>query len=230
MNTDFGRSLLSQMGIAAVFALSFNVLFGQTGLLSFGHAVYFGLGGYAAIHFMRAINHGLPIPIPLVPLAGAAAGLLFGILLGSVTTRRAGTIFALISLGVGELVYAAMFMLPGYFGGEEGITASRTRAPHLLGLDFGSQLEVYYVIAVWALVAALADARLHAHARGPHVQRRPGQSGACRIRRLQHAARAVRRVCRRRPVRRAGGRPPRDQLRDRCRGRGRARSAPARCC
>ena len=108
------------MGIAAVFALSFNVLFGQTGLLSFGHAVYFGLGGYAAIHFLRAINHGLPIPIPLVPLAGAAGGLLFGILLGSVTTRRAGTIFALISLGVGELVYAATFMLPGYFGGEEG--------------------------------------------------------------------------------------------------------------
>ena len=57
------------MGIAAVFALSYNLLLGQTGLLSFGHAVYFGLGGYAAIHLMRAINGGLPIPMPLVPLA-----------------------------------------------------------------------------------------------------------------------------------------------------------------
>ena len=76
----------------------------KRGLLSFGHAVYFGLGGYAAIHLMRAINHGWPIPIPLVPLAGAAAGLLFGIVFGSVSTRRSGTIFALISLGVGELV------------------------------------------------------------------------------------------------------------------------------
>lgn len=155
LNTDFGRSLLSQMGIAAVFALSFNVLLGQTGLLSFGHAVYFGLGGYAAIHFMRAINHGLPLPVPLVPLAGAAAGLLFGILFGSVTTRRAGTIFALITLGIGELVYAATFMLPAYFGGEEGITASRTRGPAIFGIDFGSQLQVYYVIAVWALIAAM---------------------------------------------------------------------------
>ena len=155
LNSDFGCSLLSQMGIAAVFALSFNVLLGQTGLLSFGHAVYFGLGGYAAIHFMRVINHGLPLPIPLVPLAGAAAGLLFGILFGSVTTRRAGTIFALITLGIGELVYAATFMLPGYFGGEEGVTASRTRGPALFGLDFGSQLQVYYVIAVWALIAAM---------------------------------------------------------------------------
>jgi branched-chain amino acid transport system permease protein len=163
LNTDFGRSLLSQMGIAAVFALSFNVLLGQTGLLSFGHAVYFGLGGYAAIHFMRAINHGLPLPVPLAPLAAAAGGLLFGILFGSVTTRRAGTIFALITLGIGELVYAATFMLPA-FGGEEGVTASRTRGPAIFGLDFASQVQVYYVIAVWALIAAML---MHAFIRTP---------------------------------------------------------------
>jgi len=155
LSSDFGRSLLSQMGIAAVFALSFNVLLGQTGLLSFGHAVYFGLGGYAAIHFMRVINLGLPLPVPLVPLAGAAAGLLCGALFGSVTTRRAGTIFALITLGIGELVYAATFMLSAYFGGEEGITASRTRGPAVFGMDFGSQLQVYYLIAAWALIAAM---------------------------------------------------------------------------
>ena len=154
LNADFGRSLLSQMGIAAVFALSFNLLLGQSGLLSFGHAVYFGLGGYAAIHLMRAINHGMPIPIALVPLAGALAGLLFGILFGSVTTKRAGTIFALITLGIGELVYASTFMLPGYFGGEEGITASRTQGPLRLGFDLGPQLQVYYLIAIWALIAA----------------------------------------------------------------------------
>src|SRR5215831_12618970 len=91
--SDFARSLLTQMGIACVFALSFNVLFGQTGLLSFGHAVYFGLGGYAAIHAMRAINNGLPLPVVLVPLVGAAGGLLGGLVFGAVTTKRAGTIF-----------------------------------------------------------------------------------------------------------------------------------------
>ena len=79
LQSDFGRSLLSQMGIAAIFALSYNLLLGQTGLLSFGHAVYFGLGGYVAAHFMRAITAGLPIPIPFVPVAGALAGLAFGI-------------------------------------------------------------------------------------------------------------------------------------------------------
>jgi branched-chain amino acid transport system permease protein len=164
LDSNFSRSLLTQMGIAAVFALSYNLLLGQTGLLSFGHAVYFGLGGYAAIHFLRAVNGGLPVPLPFVPLAGAAAGLLFGILFGALTTRRAGTIFALISLGVGELVHAASLMLPGFFGGEEGVTASRTKAPHWLGLDFGSQLQVYYVIAFWLLIATLA---MHAFMRTP---------------------------------------------------------------
>src|SRR3954464_5234089 len=112
LTSDFGRSLLTQMAIAAIFALSFNLLYGQTGLLSFGHAVYFGLGGYAAIHAMRAINHGLPLPVLLVPLAGAAGGLVAGVVFGALTTKRMGTIFALISLGVGELVYATAFMLP----------------------------------------------------------------------------------------------------------------------
>jgi branched-chain amino acid transport system permease protein len=164
LQSDFGRSLLTQMGIAAVFALSFNLLLGQTGLLSFGHAVYFGLGGYVSAHFMRAINAGLPIPIPFVPVAGALAGLAFGIVFGALTTRRGGTIFALISLGVGELVHSASLMLPSFFGGEEGVTASRTKAPHLFGLDFGSQLQVYYVIAVWLLISA---ALMHAFLRTP---------------------------------------------------------------
>ncbi len=117
LHSDFARSLLTQMGIAAVFALSYQLLLGQAGLLSFGHAVYFGLGGYAAIHLMRAINAGLPIPMPLVPLAGAATGLAFGMLFGALTTRRGGTIFALISLGLGEWVHASSLMLPSFFGG-----------------------------------------------------------------------------------------------------------------
>jgi branched-chain amino acid transport system permease protein len=154
LTSNFGRSLLSQMAIATVFALSYNLLLGQTGLLSFGHAVYFGLGGFAAIHVMRAINAGLGLPMPLVPLAGAAAGLFFGMLFGSLTTRRAGVVFALISLGVGELVFAALRLLHGWSGGEEGLTANRAAGPHVFGLNFASQLQIYYVIVFWAVVAA----------------------------------------------------------------------------
>jgi len=164
LQSDSARSLLTQMGIASVFALSYNLLLGQTGLLSFGHALYFGLGGYASIHFLRAINAGLPIPTPFVPLAGAAAGLAFGVVFGALTTRRGGTVFALISLGLGEWVYASTLMLPSFSGGESGITASRTKAPHWLGLDFGSQLQVYYVTAFWLLASAVL---LHAFMRTP---------------------------------------------------------------
>lgn len=153
LNSDFARSMISQMGIAAIFALSFNMLLGQTGLLSFGHAVYFGLGGYVAIHAMRFVNAGLPVPMPLLPLFGAGGGLLFGVLFGSVTTKRAGTVFAMITLGLGELVVAASLMLTRFFGGEEGITANRTRGPHPFGWSFASQLEVYYVIAAWVFVS-----------------------------------------------------------------------------
>lgn len=153
LDSNFMRSMLSQMSIAAIFALSFNMLLGQTGLLSFGHAVYFGLGGYIAIHAMRLINAGLPIPMPLVPLFGAVGGLFFGLLIGSVTTKRAGTVFAMITLGLGELVVAASLMLTLFFGGEEGITANRTKGPHPFGLSFASQLSVYYIIAFWVFVS-----------------------------------------------------------------------------
>ena len=153
LDSNFMRSMLSQMSIAAIFALSFNMLLGQTGLLSFGHAVYFGLGGYIAIHAMRLINAGMPIPMPLVPLFGAAGGLFFGLLIGSVTTQRAGTVFAMITLGLGELVVAASLMLTRFFGGEEGITANRTKGPHPFGLTFASQLSVYYIIAFWVFVS-----------------------------------------------------------------------------
>src|SRR5690606_31158760 len=93
------------MGIMIVFSLSYNMLLGQTGMLSFGHAVYYGLGGFLTVHAMNTIAADkLPIPLPLLPLAGGAMGLLFGVIFGAVSTRRAGTVFAMISLGLGELI------------------------------------------------------------------------------------------------------------------------------
>ena len=95
----------SLIGISIIFSLSYNILLGQTGMLSFGHAVYYGLGGFLAIHAMNMIaGNKLPMPLPLVPLIGGLAGLLFAVLLGWVSTRRSGTAFAMISLGVAELV------------------------------------------------------------------------------------------------------------------------------
>lgn len=145
------------MGIMIVFSLSYNMLLGQTGMLSFGHAVYYGLGGFLAVHAMNTIAADrLPIPLPVVPLVGGLMGLIFGIIFGAVSTRRAGTVFAMISLGLGELIASLSLILRGFFGGEEGITANRTKMLTLWGVRFGPQIEVYYLIAAWCFACTVA--------------------------------------------------------------------------
>ena len=147
----------SLIGIAIIFALSYNILLGQTGLLSFGHAVHYGLGGFLAVHVMNAVaNYNWPIPLPFIPLAGGIGGLAFAILVGWVMTKRAGTVFAMISLGIGELVASSSLILRSVFGGEAGITTDRTALPHMFGWSFGPQLQVYYLIAFWVMVSAIA--------------------------------------------------------------------------
>ncbi len=146
-------TMMSLMGFAVVFALSYNMLLGQTGMLSFGHAVYYGLGGFMTAHALNVIGAGkLPIPLPVLPLVGGLAGLFFAVILGWVSTKRAGTAFAMISLGIGELVAACSLILRGFFGGEGGISTSRTSTLQLFGISFGPQIQVYYLIAAWALV------------------------------------------------------------------------------
>ncbi len=154
-----GGSLTSfnLIGIAIVFALSYNILLGQTGLLSFGHAVHYGLGGFAACHMMNAVvSHGWPIPLPFIPLFGGLGGLVFAMLIGWVMTKRAGTVFAMISLGIGELVASSSLILRSVFGGEAGITTDRTALPRIFGWTFGPQLQVYYLIAFWLMISAIA--------------------------------------------------------------------------
>lgn len=151
----FALSLLCRMGIALVFALSFNMLMGQGGMMDFGHAVFLGLGGFLAMHAMRAADAGAPIPTPLLPLVGAAGGLAAAALAGLVAARSARTAFAMITLGLAEFTVAGVLMLPRLFGGEEGINGDRSMGPAVLGFDFSAQIQVYYVIAIWALVSAL---------------------------------------------------------------------------
>lgn len=154
-SSGFSISLLSQMGIAIIFALSYNMLLGQGGMLSFGHAVYYGMGGFLAMHGINMIGEGaIPVPLELAPLIGALGGLASGLLLGWISTGRAGTTFALISLGIGELIASSSLMLPGFFGGEEGISSNRMVENTLTPFEFGQPLEVYYLITFWMFVCA----------------------------------------------------------------------------
>ncbi len=158
-------TMMSLMGFAIIFALSYNMLLGQTGMLSFGHAVYYGLGGFMTAHALNVIGAGKwPIPLPLLPIVGGLAGLSFAIIFGWVSTKRAGTAFSMISLGIGELVAACSLILRGFFGGEGGISTSRTSTLRLFGINFGPQIQVYYLIAAWCL---LCMAAMYAFTRTP---------------------------------------------------------------
>jgi branched-chain amino acid transport system permease protein len=155
--TGFTLTLMSQIGIGVIFALSYNMLLGQGGMLSFGHAVYSGLGAYFSAHALNLIAKGsFFLPVTLLPLVGGVAGLAFGILFGYVTTKKSGTTFAMISLGIGEMVFACSLMFPDFFGGEAGITTNRVVGKAFLGITYGPAIQVYYLIMAWALVCMAA--------------------------------------------------------------------------
>ncbi|WP_037088499.1 branched-chain amino acid ABC transporter permease [Neorhizobium vignae] len=155
------QNALVNVLIASLFALAFNLLIGQAGLLSFGHAAYFGIGAFAALHLMIAIEDGFPFPTPLVPLAGAAAGLLIGLIAGYFATMRSGVYFALVTLAIAELFHSLAPRLEAVFGGESGISSMRMPWSDI---TFGSMLEVYYLTLAWVLICGLG---LWAYTRTP---------------------------------------------------------------
>ncbi|WP_137928121.1 branched-chain amino acid ABC transporter permease [Cupriavidus sp. 2SB] len=153
----FAVTLMSQMGIMIIFALSYNMLLGQTGMLSFGHAVYSGLGAFIAVHVLNMVGAGkVWLPVSMLPLVGGLAGAFFGVLFGYVTTKKSGTTFAMITMGIGEMVFASSLMFPDFFGGEGGISTNRVVGESFLGLTFGPGRQVYYLIAIWCFVSMVA--------------------------------------------------------------------------
>ena len=149
-------SIFNQMAIAIVFALSYNMLLGQGGMLSFGHAVYFGLGGFLAVHTLILIEfETLYFSIVFIPLVGGIFGLLAAVFIGSFSTRKAGTVFAMISLGIGELIAASSLIFVSFFGGEAGVSGDRTFGPLFFGGDFAQDLQIYYLAAIWVFIATV---------------------------------------------------------------------------
>ncbi|PPR30046.1 MAG: hypothetical protein CFH32_00040, partial [Alphaproteobacteria bacterium MarineAlpha9_Bin2] len=150
----FALTLLSKMGVLIMFAVAYNMLLGQGGMLSFGHAIYFGFAGYVSVHVLNGIGEEtLPyIPIVLFPIIGAIIGLCLGIIIGYLSTRRAGTAFAMISLGFCEMATALTLIFVVFFNGEDGIQTDRVVGPEPFGVSFGPQVEVYYLILFWSVL------------------------------------------------------------------------------
>lgn len=155
--SGLSQTMLTQMGIGVIACLSYNILLGQGGMLSFGHAVYSGMGAFLAIHALNMAGAGtLGLPVSLVPLVGGLAGLMVAALLGYVSTKKAGTPFAMITLGIGELVFALALMLPEFSGGEGGVSSNRVIGQPVMGISFGPQIQVYYLVAVYCFVCTAA--------------------------------------------------------------------------
>lgn len=150
-------STLSYLGTMAIFALSYNVLLGQTGLLSLGHGTFFGLGGFIATHaVLHMADAGMNFPLPLIPAIGGIGALLLGTFGGWLAAGRGGMPFAMITLGLAELVYAAATLFPSIYGSEEGISMDRMDLGNAFGLSYGPNVDIYIIVAVWFMISAAA--------------------------------------------------------------------------
>ena len=161
LGTGWQYALINAL-IAALFAAAFNLLVGQGGMLSFGHAAYFGVGAFTVIHLMQSVEYGdIPFPTVLLPLAGAAVSLLCGALAGFFATMRSGVYFALVTLALAELLHSLAPHWDEMFGGEAGLSSMRMPS---LGFTFGSTLEVYYLTLSWVVICI---GLLYAYTRTP---------------------------------------------------------------
>jgi branched-chain amino acid transport system permease protein len=138
----------------ALFACAFNLLIGYVGLLSFGHAAYFGMGGYIAGYASKAWG----VPPELAILMGGAIGALLGLPFGWLAIRRAGIYFAMITLALAQMVYFFCLQAP-FTGGEDGIQAIPRGT--LFGLfDLTADLTMYWVVAFVFLAGFLLVHRI----------------------------------------------------------------------
>jgi len=135
----------------ALVAVAFDLLLGFTGLLSFGHALFWGGAGYVAT---IAVAHGVT-SFPLAVLAGVAYAFVLSLLVGALAVRRSGIYFAMITLAIGEIQYFLAFQLVDLTGGENGLNIT-TRGT-LFGIPLDNDYGYYYlVLAVTALATAFA--------------------------------------------------------------------------
>jgi branched-chain amino acid transport system permease protein len=129
----------------ALFACAFNLLLGYAGLLSFGHAAFFGFAGYVAAHTIKVWAW----PTELGVLAGVAAAAVLGLVFGVVAIRRQGIYFAMITLALAQMVFFFCLQAP-FTGGEDGIQAV-PRRPLFGVIDITDDTTLYYVVlAVFA--------------------------------------------------------------------------------
>jgi branched-chain amino acid transport system permease protein len=150
------KALATQVLVYGLFALGFNLLYGYTGLLSFGHAAYFGLGAYGAgITLAKLGWHSVWVAV-LIGVAAAGVG---GVLVGFFSLRRRGIYFAMLTLAFAQLFYFIAFHMADLTGGDDGLRGIPKLFLGLFGwqIPLGNPLSFYYFALFWVglTVAAL---------------------------------------------------------------------------
>ncbi len=148
------KALASQMLVFAIFAIGYDIAFGYTGLLSFGHAAFFGLGAYGT---GLSLIH-LSIPAPLAILIGVIIGLLVAFPIGYLSIRRRGIYFAMVTLAFAQMVYFIAFKWRSLTGGDDGLHG--VPRPPLGPIHLSSELVLYYFILFFFIVSVILGIRI----------------------------------------------------------------------
>ena len=151
--SEFHLNLVILMLIYSLVAIGYNMLFGQGGLLSFGHAAYFGIGAYTTILVYKHWGFSLFSGI----LAGGVCGALLGVLFGVFLAQLRGLPFALLSMAFNALIYAAAEKWRALTGGEDGLAAQRPDLwiPGFGSIDMFSTVNFYYFVVIIVVLCVL---------------------------------------------------------------------------
>jgi branched-chain amino acid transport system permease protein len=150
--------LTMQILVLAVFSLGFNLLFGYTGLLSFGQAGFFGVGAYACAKILLAVPNLL-----LGILGGVAAAGVAALLLGILSVRHTRIYFSMLTLAFGMMIFSIAWKWRDFTGGDDGLVGiprAPLEIPGLFSVSVAAMDRYYYVVLVLALLAIYAMYRL----------------------------------------------------------------------
>ena len=145
------QALAVNILVFGLFAVGFNLLFGYTGLLSFGHAAFLGVGSYGT--GIAMVHAGLPWWLAL--LVGVLAASLVGVAMGFLAIRTRGIYFSMVTLALAQIVYYAFYKAERWTGGENGLRGIQVPAIEIgpWKLDFLNPVTKYYVILVFVAAA-----------------------------------------------------------------------------
>jgi len=152
------RFIITEILAYSLFGISFNLMLGYVGLLSFGHALYFGSGAYTMalllIHFKVNIFVGI--------LAGMGIGAIFALMVGLLSIRQYGVYFSMLTLGFAEMVYFIALKMRDLTGGENGLAIVRPplEIPGLFSMSLESPLRLYYFVFIFLILTLFIFRRI----------------------------------------------------------------------